>query len=673
MKFFLTCLKWSFKIGGPILLWALASDFLMSYLPAGAQPIFNVASPLVGVVLCFVLSFIIPSMRSYPMAAFGLVAGWYALSTLWSTSDWYSGQRAAGVPVSALMTMDVLVGVVVCLMTLLGGAAGFVFAFPKLAGALRTRAFSLFLNNAHAGKAKRTNSNFYGSAALLTIEDAKRLTKAGPGLVVGQFGQRPKAPLVTDPLQGHFLVCATTGEGKGTGFIGTNLLAMENNGWPGPIVILDPQGESVFIAAEYRSKFRKQVLFDPTDTVAEQAAGRSEYFTPTPMFCNPLDPQYIRRDRRMINDLKYLLEGLVPVPPQTKDVHFYTGARRLIGGVIAKVITTMDPGYHNLAFVRKVISQKHEDIEKMLEEMVADETVAFGYTKACAAFILNIGPNERGSMYSTATNALDWLDDPLFLDHVSRPAPLPGEEDELIFSLSEVLENKADLYIVCPPSSLKSANTWVRMWFSILLGMAQWKKPKERILMIIDEAPEVGRMTPVVRAFRIARKNKLSVVVITQTLSDLISEYGKDDVDSMLRNAEGCLFYGISTMDDTLPEKIEKISGTATWEVESDSDNEGASGKATDVLHNHSQSSGTSRKLEKRAVLTASDVRQLDPNKVIFVNRSKIAKGIMVLDQAPYFKRKETKDKAGLNPYFVEEDQEDGTSIPTSGATKEAA
>lgn len=671
MKFFLTCLKWSLKIGGPILIWAMASDFVMSFLPAAAWPIFAVASPLVGVVMCFVLSFMIPSMRGYPMAAFGALAGYYAGHAIWTTWKWADAQSEVGVPTSSLLTADVLVGLTVCFGTLIGGAIGFVWAFPPLARAAREMGFALWLGGVHAGKTRRTDSNFYGSSDLLGKDAVRRLYDAGPGIVVGQFGEGPKALLVTYPLEGHFFVAAPTGTGKGTSVINLNLLTPGKNAWPGPVVVLDPQGESVFIAGRHREALgRKQIVFDPFEVIATKAGGDPTAFTPTPMRCNPLDPKYIRRDAYIVPDIEWLMKGLIPIPPNSKEKHFYESARRLVGGVLAYVLTTMDPEYHTLLFVYRMISRKHEDVEKMLEQMVADVNAAYGWASSSAAMVMNIGANERGSVYSTATNALRWLDTPMLRDQVSVITGATDHEGNSVnFDLEEVLQNKADLYIVCPPANLDIANTWVRQWFTLLMGLAQRKGTVERVLMIVDEAPLVGRMEPIMEAFRVARKNGLSVMLITQTLPDLIEAYGKTEVESLIRNAEAAMFFGISAQDDTLPEMIEKLSGTATYEVESDNDSEGASGKATDLLSNHSQNAGSSRKLEKRAVLLASDVRQMKSNEVVFINRGTHAKGIMVLRQAHYFARSEAKDRAGKNPYFR---GKSGTDT-VSGATKKAA
>jgi type IV secretion system protein VirD4 len=668
MKFFLTCLKWSLKIGGPIFIWALASDFIASFLPEATRPIFNVASPLVGVMLCFVISFVIPSMRSYPMAAFGVVACYYAISTASMTWNWARAQTASGVPASSLMTADVLVGLAVCFGTMIGGAIGFIWAFPRLASLVRALSFAALLGNVHAGKTRRTDSNFYGSSDLLGKDAVRRLYDAGPGLVIGKFetGGWSKPLVVTYPLEGHVVIAAPTGTGKGTSVINLNLLTPGDNAWRGPVVILDPQGESVFIAGRHRESLRrKQILFDPTETIELKAGGNPEFFTPARAVCNPL--AYIRRDENMVTDLDALLEGLCPIPANDKNSHFYVGARRIIGGVTAWVLTTMDPEYHTLEFVYRTVAQPHEKVEQLLKEMADHPDVAYGYPAKSAAFIMNVGANERGSHYATATNALSWLDNPKFSKQVSCTDP-----DQNV-SLIDVLQNKADLYIVCPPAVLRKANPWVRMWFSTLLNMAQRMNDiPERVLMIIDEAPLVGRLEPVVEAFRVHRKTGISVMVITQTLPDLRSAYGKDDLESLLRNAEASWFFGISAADDSLPEMLEKLSATATWEVTSDSVNSGASGKATDLLSNNSQSAGTSTKLEKRAVLTASDIRQLNPDEVIFVNRGKTAKGMMKLKQLHYFEWPEAAERSGRNPYFRGKPSQKA-STPDDGTAKKAA
>lgn len=638
------------------------------FIPASIREIVAIALPVPVAVVAYLKA------NWWGYLGIGLICiykGSSAILTLW--------ESAAGLISTGRYSVWQLAGsfyyfmpATVATFTLILGVLLVICMVPAVRARLKRKIADL-ISKATDAHARQSDSKFFGASRFKTKKEILKMAEGGPGMVFGQIAPDPKKDLVTAPLEGHAIICAPTGTGKGTHFINTNLLVPTEKCSSGPVVILDPQGESFFITAKRRSqlvnkkgKRRKVRLLDAFGTIQARAIesarrGRHDIYSQPTDYYNPMD--FIRRDEFMSADIKSLMQGLVLEPKDGgKNKHFYTGARRLIGGAIAYVLATMPKKDHNLGYVYDLIARSHEEVEHLLQDMVKRTDLAFGFPAKSASLILNMGAQERGSMYSTATNALEFLDTPQFREMISQST----------FSMDDITHDECDVFLVIPPDMMDDGAPLMRMMVSILLAQAQRPngKPVDRVTVIVDEAPLIGRLDPIIRAFRVARKINLSFVVITQTLFDFESEYGKTDMQALIANAEYVSFFGISNGDLETPDMLEKLMGSTTWWKESTGESSGSSAKAVDLMGTNSANQNTNYSLEKRALMLASEIREMPGDEVIVLSRRRETKGVMKVHQSHYYAREDCKRYAGENPYFGEGSID--KAAPTTASKRDA-
>ena len=109
-----------------------------------------------------------------------------------------------------------------------------------------------------AERRRRAESDLHGHAQLLGRRFLRRLAKRR-GILLGQWGARPGAPLIGWSLEGSAITVASPRAGKGA-TIALNLLSPECRGFDGSTVIIDPRGELWCVVARRRRKLGRRVL-----------------------------------------------------------------------------------------------------------------------------------------------------------------------------------------------------------------------------------------------------------------------------------------------------------------------------------------------------------------------------------------------------------------------------
>ena len=123
-------------------------------------------------------------------------------------------------------------------------------------------AVATFRHLGGSGRRHRAESDLHGHATLLGRRFLRRLAKRR-GILLGQWGGRPNAPLIGWSLEGSAITVAPPRTGKGA-LIALNLLSPDERGFDGSTVTIDPRGELWCIAARRRRELGRQaVLLDP--------------------------------------------------------------------------------------------------------------------------------------------------------------------------------------------------------------------------------------------------------------------------------------------------------------------------------------------------------------------------------------------------------------------------
>ena len=143
---------------------------------------------------------------------------------------------------------------------------------------------------------RRAESDLHGHAQLLGRRFLKRLARRR-GILLGQWGAWPGAPLIGWSLEGSAITVAPPRTGKGA-LIALNLLSPDDRGFDGSTVTIDPRGELWCIAARRRRELGRRVLLMDPFGVVEGAPGRVSRMPPAGREDRDLQPARVHPRRR---------------------------------------------------------------------------------------------------------------------------------------------------------------------------------------------------------------------------------------------------------------------------------------------------------------------------------------------------------------------------------------
>lgn len=553
---------------------------------------------------------------------------WQIFSSFWY---WFPGLVSAATAITGLVGFVLSSGVL---------SKWFGLAWRSANGLARDR-----------GLVRKSDSDLHGQSAWMKPEKAVRLCEGRRGVLIGQIEHKKKQQLVHYPLEAHGITIAPTRTGKGVSAIIPNVLAATANSWEGPMIVIEPKGESWHVCARRRRELgRTPILLDPFGVIeGEQSAT-----------FNPLD--FVRRSEKGVADLDAIMDaffGEAGTDNQngSNDSYFEDKARVIVPGMLAWAICNPDPANRNMVYARDLLMLPFKvpnenplapSLERVCQEMINSDAF-YDLPKAAARTLLMSRESEKelSAIIGSCAKVFSWLKMPELRRQVSSTT----------FDIEAICDGKTDLFVFIPPDLLKDgsdAKRWLRMWAAMPLSIVARKRPKSRILMVLDEAAAIGKLSAIVNAFQLAAGYNLSVWLITQTFSGFKKAYGEDNMNDMRENAEFLQFLRPSNTakPETFNEISEAIGDTTLLEI-SNSANTGTSSKITDVFAGHNQGSSTSEKLVKRRLMSPDDIRSMEADEMIVLHRHRKENGPMRLRQVKYFDHPDFKGKFDPNPHYT--------------------
>jgi type IV secretion system protein VirD4 len=476
---------------------------------------------------------------------------------------------------------------------------------------------------------KQTKVDTFGHADWMPADKLKHFTN-DKGILIGKMREKPYE-YIRHSIEGHLLTIAPPRSGKLISSIVPNLIAPHGLGWQGPAVVICPKGENYAILARRRRQLGREVILIDDFGVIQNLGKQSgfKYLEDAITYCfNPL--QFIRKDINMVADIGALLDALVPeLSNNSESLHFQQGARRIIGGFIAWSILTIPNA--SLLDVKKLLNQPFKQMMELFKKMQAS-TEGFGLPQDAANLMLNIEERERGSMYSTATNMLDFLKYPQIQTHTSHSD----------FDLNKLLDNKIDIFIVIPSHLISELKAWIRLWITLIIQLLSQRMPKERILLVIDEISALGKIEPLKRAFNLTAGLGLSIWGFTQHLNDLKQAYGLNDALGMLGMAEVLQFYNVAPQDRETLQYISEIAGEKTVLSQGLSVSRGVSGRFVGrSLNTNTDNRGAGLQETHRRLINPDEIARLSSDyQIVFVNAKNKPRAPMLLEKVVYYQTK---------------------------------
>ena len=375
-------------------------------------------------------------------------------------------------------------------------------ASPRLIGVMNWATLGVVIAGylAHRGRSSRRSSGrtaqpltSHGSAGWGTGQ----ALRSRRGYVLGRHG---RDALRLDG-EGHILTLAPTGAGKGVSAVIPNLLTH-----PGSVLVTDPKGENYRVTARRRREMGQRVLaLDPFDVVGGDAS------------FNPLEGlDHAGPDA--VDDAMRLAELLVVESRhETADSTFWQEeCKALLAGLILHVASTESVTRRNLAIVWEYLSLPPRELTKLWNAMLKS-SAAGGAVARAAARLRQKADRVRSGILAQAQSHTHFLESPRLarvLHHSS-------------FGFEDLKSQRVTLYLVVPPDRLDSARRWLRLMVGCAVHALTRVPglPSERVLMLLDEFPSLGRLGPVERAFALARGYGITLWLLAQDFAQLQLTY----------------------------------------------------------------------------------------------------------------------------------------------------
>jgi type IV secretion system protein VirD4 len=389
--------------------------------------------------------------------------------------------------------------------------------------------------------------------------------------------------------EGHVLTVAPTRAGKGTGCVIPNLLLH-----PGSVVVTDPKGENYAITARWRREGLKQrvLVFDPFEVTGQTQSAAY----------NPLDLIDVTRPDAH-DDAWMLADMLVVSDGRRGEEHFWDEeARGLIQGIILYVAAHLSAADRHLAMVRRLLTLPRRRFLELLNAMLASRAVN-GLVARAAARLTQKAARERSGVVSTAQSHTHFLDS----------GQIAAVLDRSDIALGQLKTQPASLYLIIPPERLDTYQRWLRLMIGCAVqAMTRERQPPvERVLFLLDEFAQLGRMRPVERGVTLVGGYGVTFWMLVQDLAQLRRAY-PDGWETLLANADVLQAFGVNDWETA--EHLSRLSGETTVVVESDSEFRGTS---TGKVGRQQEGETLSRSERGRRLLTADEVRRMPSDRVL--------------------------------------------------------
>ena len=411
------------------------------------------------------------------------------------------------------------------------------------------------------------------------------------------LGRKTFLPILRWNGDGNVLTVAPAGAGKGVGVILPNLLL-----YSGPVVVTDPKGENCAISAKARQSMGHRVLrLDPFDVCKDvEAAERATL--------NPFDLLDVN-DRQFSARARTLAEALVIKTGQEQNPFWNTSAINMLQGLIMYIACAAPKPYRHLGEVRRMLTFSPPEWNDLLQRMCNVESqdgtpiprFVREQVRSGATSIAGMDPATRANIVISALQHVSFLDSPDVIDSVSHSS----------FDVRDIKRTGSlSLFMILPTAKLTAYAPLMRLWITVLVDAVVEVpgRPEKRILFLLDEMAQLGRMEPLKQAASLMRGYGMTLWMVFQDLGQLKSIYPNDEWKTFVSNSTVQQYFSIA--DPETAEHVSKMLGDQMLAVT----NTGTS------THDKGDTSSTSVQKQTRPLMRPDEILRMPrTQQIIFV------------------------------------------------------
>jgi type IV secretion system protein VirD4 len=493
----------------------------------------------------------------------------------------------------------------------------------------------------------------FGSARFATPDEVLHAgLLAQPGPFIGFAGGRPlrlagDAPLIT---------FGGAGSGKLRDVLAYNLCGFRTgNGWSVPrrMLVNDPRGELAAISIHNQIRFGK-------------AAYCINPFGLHGLPQHRVNPWNIidKNSRTFDIDVKLLVADLIPLP--TGDEKYFSARAREWSEAMVKTIALGKPASQTWDaislpdFYDLVNGTEDQSAWEQLAELMLNRPE--GDIRRVAAEMDNKranAPKEYGAIMGSLFESISFLSDPSVRECLS------GSD----FSLDVLCKEDCNVYLMIPAEYLSLLAPMQRAIFGATILNKNRNPSAPRVLLIVDEAAQLGNFEALLRAYSYGRGMGLRAWSIWQDPGQITRNFGPAALSGFIGSSQCRQFFGVRDLETA--RIVSNMLGQQTLEYDAVLEQDAARRNLARVVSEAMNggdpfAAGLStaqfsraakhRTKQMRALMTPDEVLNMPEEKqVLFV--SGLGLHPILADKYPYFTRPEMAGAYLPNPFHPPTDR----------------
>jgi len=371
--------------------------------------------------------------------------------------------------------------------------------------------------------------------------------------------------------------------------------------------------------------------------------------------CNPLDIL----DPRSPNfhaDTAFVGEGLIPLSGSSNGHYFELRAREWVTNILKSRVE--QNGGTSLPDLYRTINSVESDRHAWADQLEAMLKSAHESVRRTAAEMLTKQqdtPKEFGSILGEIYAHLNFLDDPVLL------ASLENAD----FSLSALTDARqpAKVFLNVPAEYLGIWSPLIRLFFTVTMLYKARAPQAPRVLLLVDEAGQLGRFEALLRAFTFGRGAGIRAWAIFQDVGQIVRNFGAPALQSFLGSAQTRQFFGVR--DYQTAQLISEMLGSETLEFDDTLQQAEARKRKQDTLraviggrdpfeaareYAHYTYKADHKAKQARPLMSPDEILAMpEDRQIVFISGMNLKP--LYLAKHPYFTRREMAGRYLPNPY----------------------
>lgn len=372
--------------------------------------------------------------------------------------------------------------------------------------------------------------------------------------------------------------------------------------------------------------------------------------------CNPLDILSLNSPT-FHADCKFIAEGFIALSGGGNSQYFELRARGWTENLMKSRTELL--GSTSLPDLYRVINTIETDRQKWADQLEAMLKSKFDGVRRTAAEMLTKQqdtPKEFGAIMGEIYAHLNFLDDPTLcasLEHVD-------------FSIAELVNpgRVVKMFLNIPAEFLGIWSPLIRLFFTTAMLYKSRHPQRERVLLLCDEAGQLGKFEALLRAFTYGRGAGVRAWAIFQDAGQIIRNFGQPAMQGFLGSAQMRQFFGVR--DYQTAELISNMLGEETLEYDDKKQQEEARRMKRQTMRSilldgadpfeaasdyaHFKSDETRRSQQSRSLMTPDEILAMPEDRQILFISGKNLKPVYAA-KYPYYTRRECAGMYLPNPY----------------------